>query len=259
MQSSPETILRTERLSKHFGGVAAVTEVDFSMMAGEVLCLIGPNGSGKTTLFNLISGLVRPSSGAVFFSGSAIQTLPPHRIARLGLGRTFQNARLFPSLSLLENLLVPQMLTARASLLDAVFCRSNERDERILHRYRAEALLRELADGRLYDRRNDSPATLSLGEQRMVEIMRVMALAPKLILMDEPTQGLNPSWIGDVLKLVAEIHQKGTSILMIEHKMSVVMEIADRVVVLNSGQKICEGTFDTVRSDPEVLHAYLGQ
>jgi ABC-type branched-subunit amino acid transport system ATPase component len=253
------TLLSIEKVTRRFGGLLALDEVAFTIAPGEVVCLIGPNGSGKTTLFNIVSGLLQPSAGAVLFRGKPINGMPPHLIAARGIGRTFQNARLFPNLSLLDNLLVPQFLRSRNGLFNVLFCASAERAERRAFRERAEALLGELAGGRLYARRLDYPDSCSLGERRMIEIMRVLALDPELVLMDEPTQGLNPVWVAEMLQLIESVRRRGKTILLVEHKMAVVMRVADRIVVLNSGRKICDGPPEQVRADPLVLHAYLGQ
>ncbi len=245
-------------ITKHFGGLAALDEVSFDLAHCEVLCVIGPNGSGKTTLFNIISGLMAPDAGTVRFRGREIQNLPSHEIAADGIGRTFQSARLFPSLTLLENLCLPQFVRSRIGVFGALLWTGRERSERAVVRERAEQLLGELAGGRLYARRHTYPDTCSLGEQRMIEVMRVLALDPELVLMDEPTQGLHPTWVRDILDLIEDVRRRGKTILFVEHKMSVVMRISDRIVVLNSGRKICEGAPDYVRNDPEVLHAYLG-
>ena len=252
-------LLALEGVGKSFGGLVALDAVGFDVATAEVVGLIGPNGSGKTTLFNVISGLIAPDCGSVRFGGRDISHLPSHSIAALGVGRTFQNARLFPSLSLLENLCLPQYVRSETTVLAALSGTARARQEQRVVRERAEQLLGELAGGRLFPRRHDPPHTCSLGEQRMLETMRVLALDPQLVLLDEPMQGLNPTWVADMLVLLEEVRRRGKTILLIEHKMSVVMKVSDRVVVLNSGRKICEGTPEVVRNDPEVLHAYLGQ
>ena len=255
---APADLLCVAGIVKHFGGLAALDEVSFDLARREVLCVIGPNGSGKTTLFNIISGLMAPDAGTVRFRGSEIQNLPSHEIAAAGIGRTFQSARLFPSLTLLENLCLPQFVRSRTGVVGALLWTGRERTERAAVKERAEQLLGDLAAGRLYGRRHTYPDTCSLGEQRMIEVMRVLALDPELVMMDEPTQGLHPTWVRDMLKLIEDVCRRGKTILFVEHKMSVVMRISNRIVVLNSGRKICEGTPDYVRNDPEVLHAYLG-
>lgn len=252
-------LLALQSVGKSFGGLVALDAVGFGVATGDVVGLIGPNGSGKTTLFNVISGLIAPDRGSVWFDGQDISHLRSHAIAARGVGRTFQNARLFPSLSLLENLCLPQYVRSPTTVLAALSGLPRARQEQRVVRERAEQLLGDLAGGRLYPRRHDLPHTCSLGEQRMLETMRVLALDPQLVLLDEPMQGLNPTWVADMLVLIEEVRRRGKTILMIEHKMSVVMKVSDRVVVLNSGRKICEGTPEVVRNDPEVLHAYLGQ
>jgi branched-chain amino acid transport system ATP-binding protein len=177
----------------------------------------------------------------------------------MGIGRTFQNARLFPSLTIFQNIVLPQFVRSRTGLVSVLLCAQHERRERKTIAERANRLLAELAGGRLYARRHEYPDICSLGEQRMIEIMRVLALDPELILLDEPTQGLNPTWVREVLGLIEDVRRQGKTVLLIEHKISAVMKISDRIVVLNSGQKICEGSPERVREDPEVLHAYLGQ
>ena len=245
-------------ITKRFGGLTALDAVSFDLARGEVLCLIGPNGSGKTTLFNIVSGLIAPDAGTVRLHGREIQDLPSHAIAAAGIGRTFQNARLFPGLSILENLCLPQFVRSRTGVFSALLCAKRERMERAAVKARAEQLLGELAGGRLHPWRHTHPDTCSLGEQRMIEVMRVLALDPELVLMDEPTQGLHPTWVKEMLNLIEDVRRRGKTILVVEHKMSVVMRISDRIVVLNSGRKISEGAPEQVRNDPEVLRAYLG-
>lgn len=251
--------LHVAGVSKRFGGLVALDQLSLTVEQGSITCLIGPNGSGKTTLFNIISGLLRADAGAVRFKGAEILTKEPHQIAELGIARTFQSVRLFSNLTLLQNLELPQYTGSRTTFFDALLCTRRAVDEHQAARERAEHLLSKLGGGRLYPRRFDYPHTCSLGEQRMLEIIRVVAMDPELILMDEPTQGLNPVWVGEVMNLIEEIRHLGKTILFIEHKMSVVMKISDWVVVLNSGQKISEGTPQMVRNDPAVIRAYLGE
>lgn len=253
-----DPFLAVSGVSKRFGGLVALDRVGFDLERGSVTALVGPNGSGKTTLFNVISGLLRADRGLITFKGTEIHARAPHRIAELGLARTFQSARLFSNLTLLENIELPQYTGSRTTLADVLCCTRRQAREKRAARERAERLLGEIGGGRLYPRRFDYPHTCSLGEQRMLEIIRVLAMEPHLVLLDEPTQGLNPVWVREILDLLREIRSRGKTILLIEHKMAVVMEIAERVIVLNSGQKIAEGAPEAVRSDPAVIQAYLG-
>jgi ABC-type branched-subunit amino acid transport system ATPase component len=253
-----DSILRVQDVSKRFGGLAALTNVSLEVARGKITALIGPNGSGKTTLFNVICGLLPSDGGAIAFDGAPITGLPPHEVVARGLGRTFQQARLFPSLTILENLQIPQHSRGAVGIAGVLAGVPREAAERARTRRRAEELLGELGEGQLYSRRHDYPQNLSLGQQRIVEIARVLAADPSCILADEPTAGLNPAWVEHVVAIVEKIRAWGKTVVLIEHKMSVVMSLADHVVVLNFGEKIAEGAPGDVRRDRAVVDAYLG-
>jgi len=253
-----DSILQVQKVSKRFGGLAALTNVSVEVARGKITALIGPNGSGKTTLFNVICGLLPSDGGTIVFDGAPITGLTPHEIVARGLGRTFQQARLFPSLTILENLQIPQHSRGAVGIVGVLAGVRREGEERARARRRAEELLGELGEGQLYPRRHDYPQNLSLGQQRIVEIARVLAADPACILADEPTGGLNPVWVEHVVGIVEKIRAWGKTVVLIEHKMSVVMSLADHVVVLNFGEKIAEGAPGDVRRDRAVIDAYLG-
>lgn len=249
-------MIQIQNLTKRFGGLVAVNDVSFDVPGGSITSVIGPNGAGKTTLFNLVSGLLPPSNGRVIFKETDITGRAPHFIASLGIGRTFQNARLFPNLSVIENVIVGRFCRTHSSFVEALVALPRHRRERRESRERAEELLREVG---LWERRLSMPADLPYGDQRRAEVARALATDPDLIMLDEPTAGMTRRESEDLLSLIEELNRGGKTILLIEHNMRLVMSGSHHVVVLNFGRKIAEGAPDQVRRNEEVLEAYLGE
>ena len=247
--------LALQSVSRAFGGVRAVDDASFTVKPGEVHGLIGPNGAGKTTLLNLISGLLQPTGGAIALDGQRIEKLPPQRIAALGIARTYQNIRLFAGLSAVDNVVVGQHLRRRSLLLRRIFFLPSARKEENEARAAAEAGLARVG---LEARAQSRASSLSYGEQRRVEIARALAAQPKLLLLDEPTAGMNPPEAAAVARLVREVAKEGRAVLLIEHNVRLVMELCDRITVLNFGKVIARGTPAEVGKDPAVIAAYLG-
>jgi len=247
------TLLEVRSASRTFGGLVAVDRVDFSVRAGEIVALIGPNGAGKSTLFNLVTGVLAPSAGEVHVAGHRVDGLPPRAIAALGVGRTFQHVRLRPQMTCLENVALGAWLRGSAGLLAGALGMRRDEEGRCLHE--AQAQLERVGLGRLAAQPTGS---LALGQQRILEIARALAADPALLMLDEPAAGLRLQEKQALAELLRTLRGQGVTVLVVEHDMDFVMNLVDRIVVLQFGQKLAEGTPDEIRRDPRVIEAYLG-
>jgi len=249
-------MLEVSNVAKRFGGVTAVDGVSLEVERSEIAGLIGPNGAGKTTLFNLITGLYRADAGAILFGDQPIHRLPPHRIAALGISRTFQNIRLFGRLTALENAMIARHTRTRTTALQAVLKTRTFRDEERDTREKAEEFLAFVG---LEGVAGVPAGDLAYGEQRRLEIARALAAEPSLLLLDEPAAGMNETESAELVRLIRRIRDElGVTVLLIEHDMHVVMNLCDRVNVLNFGRLLARGTPGEIRSNPAVIEAYLG-
>ena len=247
-------------LKKAFGGLQAIGGVDFSIEEGEIVSIIGPNGAGKTSFFNVVSGLFPPDEGEIYFKGHSIAGLSPSQICKAGIARTFQNVRLFPNLTVLENVMVGQHCRTKRGVWGTIFQTPAYRREEAEIEEKAKEIL-SFFGSRLVGYRFNQPAfVLSYANRRRLEIARAMATEPELMLLDEPTAGMNPRETAELTELIGKLRsERGITVVMIEHDMRVVGEVSDRVVVLDHGVQIASGTYDEVSTNEDVIEAYLGR
>jgi ABC-type branched-subunit amino acid transport system ATPase component len=251
--AAPAVLLQIDNARKQFGGVIAVNDVSFEVRAGEIVALIGPNGAGKSTTFNLITGVLTSSGGTISVLGNNIDNAPPQQVARLGIARTFQHVKLVPDMSVLENVAIGAHLRGHAGAIASMFRLDRADEAKLL----AEAA-RQIERVGLGDQIAQLAGSLPLGQQRIVEIARALCVDPILLLLDEPAAGLRHMEKQRLAALLRQLRDGGMSVLLVEHDMGFVMDLADRIVVLDFGTKIAEGTPQAIKSNPEVIKAYLG-
>jgi branched-chain amino acid transport system ATP-binding protein len=250
------SILQTSNLCISFGGLKAVDDVTFEVEPGTIKAIIGPNGAGKTTLFNLVTGNLRPDTGSILFKDKPVHNLPPHKIACLRISRTFQNIKLFPQMTVLENVMIGCHTLTQTGFIPAMLGLSSSIAE---DRHSAEKAMLILQSLGLAEHASKTPSALPFGTQKNIEIARALVMDPELLLLDEPAAGLNMNETKDMAEIIKKIRDRGITVVLIEHDMSLVMGISDEVMVLSSGRKITEGPPHEVQRNPEVIRIYLGE
>ncbi len=250
------SLLEARGITKHFGGIKALNDITFRVKPGQIKAIIGPNGAGKTTLFNCISGVLKADKGEIRLNGESIVKLPPHRRAAAGISRTFQNVAIFPEMTVLENVLVGRHCRSKCEMLKAGFRTMSMRREEKDIEDKGWSFLEFVG---LEEQADKLASELPLGDQRMLEIARALATEPKIVLLDEPAGGLNTKETERLAELIHQIRNSGVTVLLVEHDMNLVMDISDEILVINFGKKLAEGDPKSVKENPDVINAYLGE